>query len=62
MSIRFASAAGRAASTAVSTIGAERNRRRIDAQLPGDDARHVEHVFDQLRLGTGVPLDDFERV
>ena len=58
----FASAAGRAASTAVSTIGSEGHWRQFDPQLAGDDARHVEDVFDQLGLRAGVALDDFERV
>src|ERR1051325_6285818 len=29
-------------------------------ELAGDDARHVEQVFDQLYLRAGVALDGFE--
>ena len=39
----------------------DRPRPELEAQLPGDDARHVEDVVDQLRLQLGVALDHFER-
>ena len=39
----------------------EQHGRQLDAQLAGDDARHVEHVFDELGLRPRVPLDDLER-
>ena len=38
------------------------DRRQLDAQLAGDDARHVEDVFDQLRLRARVAFDGVQRL
>ena len=47
---RFASAAGRTASTAASTTRARSTGASVELQLAGDDARDVEDVLDELRL------------
>ena len=41
--------------------GDDRNRLRIEPDLAGRDARHVEQILDQLILRDGVPLDDVDR-
>ena len=58
--MRLASAAGRKRLDRRFDQAVERQRLQVDAQLAGDDAGHVEHVFDQLRLRPGVPVDHFE--
>ena len=57
----MASAAGRTVSTAASTTDDEVHRLHVEAELAGDDARHVEHVVDQPRLRLRVALDRLER-
>jgi hypothetical protein len=39
---------------------ADVDRTHLEAELPGDDPRDVEQIFDQLRLYLGVPLDRLE--
>jgi hypothetical protein len=41
--------------------GREGDGARRQAELAGDDARHVEEVVDELRLRLRVALDGFER-
>ena len=40
----------------------ERHRFGVEPELPGDDARHVEDVADDLLLHPRVPLDSLERL
>ena len=42
--------------------GLQIDRVELDAQLAGDDARHVEDVFDQLRLRARVAFDGVQRL
>ena len=56
----LASAAGRTVSTAASMNATRLDRLHVEPHLAGDDAAHVEQVFDQLRLHAGVALDRLE--
>ena len=55
-----ASAAGRTVSTASRTTSASCDRLGLEAQAAADDARHVEDVVDETRLGLARALQHVE--